>query len=49
MTTPVYIRASDNDELETCLLGTNVIFSVGLMQPEAGVCYAEYRLLSEGR
>ena len=41
VTTPVYIRASGSDELETCLLGTNVIFPLGLMQPAAGVCHKE--------
>ena len=41
MTAPVYIRASGSDELETCLLGTNVIFPLGLMQPATGVCRKE--------
>ena len=41
MTAPVYIRASGSDELETCLLGTNVIFPLGLVQPAASVCHKE--------
>ena len=35
---PVYLRAGGHDESETCLLGTNVIFGLGLMEPAAGVC-----------
>ena len=30
---PVYIRAGGHDESETCLLGTNIIFALGLMEP----------------
>ena len=41
VTAPVYIRASGSDELETRLLGTNVIFPLRLMQPAAGVCHKE--------
>ena len=35
---PVYVRAGGHDESETCLLGTNVIFALGLMEPAVGVC-----------
>ena len=41
MTAPGYIRASGSDKLETCLLGTNVIFPLVLMRPAAGVCHEE--------
>ena len=41
MTAPVYIQASGSDKLETCLLGTNVVFPLGLMQPAAEDCHKE--------
>ena len=48
VTAPVYVRSSDGEELETCLLGTNVIFPLGLMQPAAGVCHQEDGQASTG-
>ena len=41
VTAPVYIQASGSDKLETCLLGTNVVFPLGLMQPAAEDCHKE--------
>ena len=38
VTAPVYIKSSGSNEAETCLLGTNVIFALGLMQPAEEVC-----------
>ena len=38
---PVYIRACGHEESETCLLGTNVIFALGLMEPAVGVSREE--------
>ena len=38
VTAPVYIKSDGHEEVESCLLGTNVIFALQLMQPAAGVC-----------
>ncbi len=48
VTAPVYIRTSGSDETETCLLGTNIIFPLQLMQPAKGVCHEEERQARTG-
>ena len=38
VTAPVYIKCDGHEKTESCLLGTNVIFALHLMQPAPGVC-----------
>ena len=37
VTAPAYVQAMGSSQSETCLLGTNVLFALGLMQAAEGV------------